>query len=321
MKISAAFPPSPSIAEHVAVAEQLGYDTAWLYDSPALYTDVWVGLAQAAERTERIGLGTAVLVPALRHVSVTAAAIATVEAISPGRLTIAIGTGFTGARCLGERAMKWAEVSDYVTALRGLLKGEEVAYGGTYLTMLNPPGFGPARPIDVPILVAASGPKGFAVAKELGNGVFLAGTPNGADQFDRASMLMFGTVLRDGETAESAEVVERAGPAVAVMYHALYDAAPESLDNLPGGPEWRTDIEQVPEASRHLAIHDGHLVALTDRDRAAVGPMISMQTLTAEQVRERLAGLAAGGVTEIAYQPAASDVAGDLESFIAAANG
>ena len=106
MKISAAFPPSPSIAEHVAVAEQLGYDTAWLYDSPALYTDVWVGLAQAAERTERIGLGTAVLVPALRHVSVTAAAIATVEAISPGRLTIAIGTGFTGARCLGERAMK-----------------------------------------------------------------------------------------------------------------------------------------------------------------------------------------------------------------------
>ncbi len=108
-------------------------------------------------------------------------------------------------------------------------------------------------------------------------------------------MLMFGTVLRDGETAESAEVVERAGPAVAVMYHALYDAAPESLDNLPGGPEWRADIEQVPAASRHLAIHDGHLVALTDRDRAAVGPMISMQTLTPEQVRERVAGLAAGG--------------------------
>jgi 5,10-methylenetetrahydromethanopterin reductase len=108
---------------------------------------------------------------------------------------------------------------------------------------------------------------------------------------------------------------------VAVMYHALYDAAPESLDNLPGGPEWRSDVEQVPAEARHLAIHDGHLVALTDRDRAAVGPMISMQTLTPEQVRERVAGLAAGGVTEIAYQPAAADVVGDLESFIAAANG
>ena len=36
----------------------------WLYDTPALCCDVWMSLAMAAERTSRIGLGPAVLVPA-----------------------------------------------------------------------------------------------------------------------------------------------------------------------------------------------------------------------------------------------------------------
>ena len=36
------------------VAESLGYERAWLYDSPALYPDVWVTLARVAERTERM---------------------------------------------------------------------------------------------------------------------------------------------------------------------------------------------------------------------------------------------------------------------------
>ena len=50
---------------------------AWFYDSPALYTDVWVQLCRAAERTERIALGPGVTVPSLRHPMTTAAAIAT----------------------------------------------------------------------------------------------------------------------------------------------------------------------------------------------------------------------------------------------------
>ena len=46
---------------------------AWLYDSPALYPDVWVALARAAERTSTIGLGPGVLVPFLRHPMTNAA--------------------------------------------------------------------------------------------------------------------------------------------------------------------------------------------------------------------------------------------------------
>ena len=77
MEISCAFPTALDSPDHIVLAEELGYDRAWLYDTPQQSTDVWVTLALAAERTERIGLGPGVLVPSLRHPMVNAAATAT----------------------------------------------------------------------------------------------------------------------------------------------------------------------------------------------------------------------------------------------------
>ena len=57
MDISCAFATSSDTAAHVELAETLGYQRAWLYDSPALYPDVWMILTRCAERTSRIGLG------------------------------------------------------------------------------------------------------------------------------------------------------------------------------------------------------------------------------------------------------------------------
>jgi alkanesulfonate monooxygenase SsuD/methylene tetrahydromethanopterin reductase-like flavin-dependent oxidoreductase (luciferase family) len=107
--ISAAFPPALDTPDHVKLAEDLGYQRAWLYDSPAYLHDVWMTLARAAERTERIGLGPAVLVPSLRHPMTNAAAIATLAELAPGRVAVAVGSGFTGRHMLGLRPMPWAE--------------------------------------------------------------------------------------------------------------------------------------------------------------------------------------------------------------------
>jgi 5,10-methylenetetrahydromethanopterin reductase len=41
-------------------------------------------------------------------------------------------------------------------------------------------------------------------------------------------------------------------------------------------------------------------------------------TGTAEQVAERVRGLAAAGVTEVAYQPAGSDIERELRAFASA---
>lgn len=155
MDISCAFATSPDTPEHVRVAEQLGYRRAWCYDSPALYPDVWMVLGRAAERTSRIGLGPGVLVPSLRHPMVNAAAIASLAALAPGRVAVAVGAGFTGRYALGQRAMRWADVRAYVTALRALLRGEEATWDGAVVRMIHPDGFVADRPVEVPVLIGA----------------------------------------------------------------------------------------------------------------------------------------------------------------------
>ena len=126
MKMSCGLAPGLAVVEHAKLAESLGYDRVWLYDSPAIYLDIWVSLARVAEHTDRIGLGTAVLVPSLRHVVVTAAAIASIEAAAPGRLACGFGTGATARWTLGKDALSLRETGDYLRQLRGLLRGEVV---------------------------------------------------------------------------------------------------------------------------------------------------------------------------------------------------
>ena len=46
LTLSSAFATSMATPDHVVIAESLGYERAWLYDSPALYPDVWVQLAR-----------------------------------------------------------------------------------------------------------------------------------------------------------------------------------------------------------------------------------------------------------------------------------
>ena len=52
LTVSCAFPPGPDTVAHAQLAESLGYERVWLYDSPVLYGDVWVHLARVAEATQ-----------------------------------------------------------------------------------------------------------------------------------------------------------------------------------------------------------------------------------------------------------------------------
>ena len=125
MELSVTLPPGPRTLEYARLAQDLGYDRLWLYDSAALYEDVWVTLAQLAEHTD-LDLGTAVLVPSLRHVMTTASAIATIERLAPGRLSCGFGTGATARWVLGKKPLTWATTRRYLEQLRGLLNGEVV---------------------------------------------------------------------------------------------------------------------------------------------------------------------------------------------------
>ena len=317
LAVSAAFPPGPKTPDHIVLAEHLGYRRAWVYDSPALYSDVWVTLGRAADRTRRIGLGPGVLVPSLRHVMTTAAAIAGLEAIAPGRTAVGIGSGFTGRMTLGQRPNRWDDVAAHIRALRALLRGEQVEWDGAVIQMIHPDGFAAARPLEVPILVGGEGPKGMEVARQLGDGLFSVTGPK--EGFEWCAVLQFGTVLEDGEAIDSERVLECAGPAVGAFYHGLYEwSGPEGAAALPGGEQWRAIVEAIPERTRHLAVHEGHVVELTDRDRKFVtGEMIAAMTFTGtpEQLVERMAAMEQGGATELVLQPGGRNIEGELAKF------
>src|ERR1700689_26784 len=161
MDISCAFATSSDTPAHVELADTLGYRRAWLYDSPALFPDVWMILTRCAERTSRIGLGPGVLVPSLRHPMVNAAAIAELVDQAPDRVAVAIGSGFTGRFSLGKRPMPWRPGAGDGRCLKTLLAGETAEWDGARSRMLHPPGFGAKRPVEVPILIAVGGPKGW----------------------------------------------------------------------------------------------------------------------------------------------------------------
>lgn len=323
--LSLALAPSIRLPEYARLAESLGYERVWAFDSPALYGDVWVALARAAEATERIGLGTGVAVPTTRHVVTTASAIASVAELAPGRLVAAFGTGFTARMAMGQKPISWASLERYVATLRTLLAGGVADVDGAKAQLIYSPGYGPARPIDVPLLLAPMGPKGFAAARRTGDGVVLTGMPGEPleDRWAIRAMLTTGTVLQPGEDETTPRVRDAAGPFFATGYHAIWEWAPAALANMPGGEEWLAALEaERPEGERHLAVHEGHFVTVTDRDRPLLdqaGPaVLSGWTGDAASIREKLAAAAQAGITEVLYSPAGSDIPGEIEAFAAA---
>lgn len=326
MKISCAFPPAVDLPRLVELAEQLGFERAWLYDAPPVYPDVWMILARCAERTTRIGLGPGVLVPSTRHPMVNAAAIATLESMAPGRVAVAIGAGFSARVAMGQRPIPWADVAHYVRTLRSLLHGDEVEWEGKAIQMLHLPGFGAPRPVMVPFLIGADGPLGLSVAAELGAGVFSVAVPqpDAGDGSPWRAVLSFGTVLDDGETIETPRVEAALSAPASVLLHTFYERnGAAAVDTLPGGVEWRAAVEAVPPRTRHLAVHRGHLVEANSHDRIAVSALLPVAEAMAlvgrpPYIRQRLAELDAAGVTEIAYQPAGPDLERELRAFAAA---
>src|SRR5262249_60047777 len=88
------------------LADRSGYDAVWVGDSivakPRL--EAVTTLAYLAGITERVRLGTAVLLPALRHPVVLANELATVDHMSRGRVVLGLGVGWS----LPSAELEWA---------------------------------------------------------------------------------------------------------------------------------------------------------------------------------------------------------------------
>ncbi|MET8002246.1 LLM class flavin-dependent oxidoreductase [Nonomuraea glycinis] len=81
----------PGVEDLAAKAEELGYDSFWVYDTPMVNGDPFVGLALCAKATSRIRLGIGVTSPALRSAPASAAALGSLNALAPGRVVCGVG--------------------------------------------------------------------------------------------------------------------------------------------------------------------------------------------------------------------------------------
>lgn len=164
------------------LAEESGFDSVflsdhlqpWMHDgghAPAALP--WLGAA--AERTERVLLGTSVLTPTFRyHPGVVAQAFGTLGALHPGRIILGVGTG----EALNEvtLGLEWPEpperfqrMKEAITLIRKLWTEERVTFDGTYYSVKNATIYD--RPDElVPIYIGASGPAATRLAGRIGDG-------------------------------------------------------------------------------------------------------------------------------------------------------
>jgi 5,10-methylenetetrahydromethanopterin reductase len=328
MELSVGLPPGPRTLEYAQLAQELGYDRVWLYDSAALYEDIWIWMARLAEHTD-LDLGTAVLVPNLRHVMTTASAIATVERMAPGRLSCGFGTGATARWVLNKPALSWATTRRYIEQLRGLLRGEVVEVDGERCQMIHHPDWATARPIETPLLVSALGPKGKQIVAEMHADGSIDGYIGMADvdvDVPVRALMTTGTVLDDGEDVSSPRVAAALGPWYVVRYHGVWQAFPDALAGMPGGEEWLAGINaERPEGERHLAVHEGHITDVMPRDGdvlALAGDALATTGWvgTAEEIHQRAVDLEKAGGTDLMFTPA-GDLGREMRTFAEAVRG
>lgn len=165
--------PMHEFGRHAALLEDLGYDDIWVPDE-RLLRNVYVSLATVAGATSRVGLGTAVTNPYTRHPVMTAAAIATIDELSGGRATLALGAG-GGLGAYGiERHGPVQALRETIEIVRRLTSGETVTFSGHHFRLDGAHLDFPAVR-TVPIYVAARGPRILSLAGELADGVIIGG--------------------------------------------------------------------------------------------------------------------------------------------------
>lgn len=164
--------PSPGCtARLAAVIEELGFDVLLCPDTQCLSPDPYGQLSLAARETRRLFLSTGVTNPVTRDASVTAGALATLQAESAGRARCGIGRGDSSAAHIGRRQATTAELRRYVEQVQGYLRGEPVMRGdqASRLRWLAP-GELPAVPIDM----ACTGPATIRMAADVADRVSFA---------------------------------------------------------------------------------------------------------------------------------------------------
>lgn len=323
--------------DYVVEAEALGYSHAWFADSQMIWSDCYATLALAAERTERIRIGTGVAVTATRPPAVTAAAIGSINVLAPGRTFLGVGSGNTAMRIMGSPPQRIAPFEEYLKTLRPLLRGEETSLNlegrdRPIRHLMQEQGFVNFKdPID--LYVSGFGPRSLGVAGRQGDGAVLAMPPHpvvmdfywkaieaGAAESGRVldrtqyptTALTTISVLDPGETADSPRIRRECGAFAMATVHYAYDQWRQLRQEPPSflaeiWPEYCEMLASVPEERLHQRIHAGHNCwVIPEEERFVTGDLIESTCLvgTASDLIEALREFGESGLDQVLILPA-----------------
>ncbi len=182
-----------AITDAARLAESLGFADVWVsdhiaipaaqdYPSPYLY-DPLLTLAWAAAATERVGLGTSVLVVPQHNPLALANSLASLDALSGGRLTIGAGVGWSAAEfaALGQSfADRGRRMDEMLDVLRACWDSDPVDFHGEFVH-LDAMKVQPKPAHRIPIWVGGGSEPAYRRAATRGDGFHAIGLdPEGA---------------------------------------------------------------------------------------------------------------------------------------------
>jgi alkanesulfonate monooxygenase SsuD/methylene tetrahydromethanopterin reductase-like flavin-dependent oxidoreductase (luciferase family) len=327
----------------VALAESLGFDQAWFFDSQMIYSDVYATMAVAARETKRIRLATGVAVPSTRMAPVIAHSIASVAQLAPGRVELGVGNGNTARLTMGLRPVPLGRMKREIRVIQALLRGEEVMHeceGESHLIQLLHRDHDFIN-LDHPIslTLSAFGEKTLAfcgaecdahlswgVSPEMltANRAVIdkAATAAGREPASIPSKAIVPLcILRSGETSASERVLKSLGPFITNLLHVLCEWDEQLL---PGDAKIAEFVERyrnyeagLPAERRHLILHEGHLVYTRPEEYAYLAPEIAEVAAMIgdpDQIIEKIRALEAAGLEHFAFQ-VTDDPVGQMRAF------
>ena len=294
------------VAAMAKLAEDVGLESVWIsetWGSDATVLATWI-----AAHTSRIAIGTGILQMPARTPVATAMAATTIDHLSGGRFRL--GLGASGPRVVeGWHGVPYGSpltrTREYVAIVRAALAREEpLTFTGEVYAMPLPGGDGRALKLnvvplrkDVPIYLAAMGPKNVALTKDIADGWLpLLFSPEHADlfelvdlapNFDVAPMVL--TAIGD-DVAAARDVVR---PDMALYVGAYGSRTRNFYADLVRRYGFEAEVDAIQGAALEGRMGDA-TAAVTDEmvdTLALVGP--------AAFVRDRLQRYGEAGVTSV----------------------
>lgn len=209
--------PPPGVEDSIAAAESLGFDSMWTAE--AYGSDCLTPLAWWGAKTKKLRLGTSIAQLSARTPAAAAMAAMTLDHLSGGRFIL--GLGASGPQVVegwyGQPYPRPLErTREYVEIVRRIMAREKpVEFSGHHYQMPYAGGTGLGKPLkstihplrtDIPIFLAAEGPKNVAMAAEIADGWLPLFFSPKSDKFYRNALAEGFARPGARRTAESFEV-------------------------------------------------------------------------------------------------------------------